>query len=129
MMLAMKDLEYQLRESQTQTQQVQKLNQLFKDEIAKEKEARVAKDLLIKKFEGELERLREESDRQQQQLEKKDEQLRQLNRDVHQLQGQVDQLKDRVVDPMAGLTQRSGQGSTSLEALVLEMKDKMFQLQ
>ncbi len=48
-----------------------------------------------------------------------------MNRDIHQLQGQLDLLKERV-DPLAPLRQSTGSGASSLETLVLDMKDKIF---
>lgn len=50
-----------------------------------------------------------------------------MNRDIHQLQGQLDILKERV-DPLAPLRQ-AHPSSSSLETLVLDMKDKIFTLQ
>eukprot|EP00347_Sterkiella_histriomuscorum_P019053 403343141 len=138
-LLQMKDLELQLKESQNQVQQVMKLNHLFKEEVSREKDARVSKDMLIKKQEQDIERIKEENDRFSLQLEKKDEQLRTQNREIHSLQNNMELLKEQMKSSQTSdqafqsLSNNNSlqplQKANTLEVLVLEMKEKIFQLQ
>lgn len=73
-----------------------KLNQLFKEEVQREKESRVLKDMSIKKLEQEVERLQEELDRAQLTLEKKDERLKLQTREINSLQSSIELLKDQM---------------------------------
>lgn len=59
----MKDLDLQLKDCQGQNQQLMKLNQLLKEEISREKDARLVKDRSIDKLEKEVERFKEENER------------------------------------------------------------------
>ncbi|CDW90603.1 UNKNOWN [Stylonychia lemnae] len=147
-LLQMKDLELQLRESQNQTLQLQKLAQKLKEEVIREKDTMVSKDTKIMRYEQEIDMLKEDNKRYVNSIDKKDEQLKQYNRQVIKQQTEIEELQEQlnknlinnVIQDISCQQQQQQQpqnpnykqdalNENSLEIMVLELKDQLFYAQ